>query len=285
MSTESFNREIKDRERQTWGSVAEGWRKNDEQLRQNAEAVTQRMLDLARISKGHWVLDVASGTGEPAIPAAHRVGPSGKVVGTDLVDEMLAIARDKARQQQIDNIEFLCVDGETLPFDPESFHAATIRWGLMFMPDPVACLRQAHGSMKKGGRMVVSCWAEPERNPFFTHLTSVLSQFMDLPQPPPNAPGVFAFADPDRLVSVLQESGFQDIEVEDLTINMVEVDSGEEYWDMMGEMAGPVVQLMKQMDETTRAAFIQAVIDSANQLMQDGKLRLPGTTWIAHGSK
>ena len=285
MNTNPSHQEIKDREHKTWSNVAEGWRKNDELLRRNAEPVTQRMLDLATINKGDWVLDIASGTGEPAIPAARRVGPTGKVIGTDLVDDMLAVARDKARQQQIDNIEFRCVDGETLPFGSDEFHSATIRWGLMFMPDPVSCLRQAHNALKKDGRLVVSCWAEPERNPFFTHIMSILGQFMELPQAPASAPGVFAFADPDRLVSVIRESGFQNIEIEDLAINMVVADSGEEYWKIMEGLAGPIVQLMKQLDEDTRANFIQAVIDSANALKQGDKLQMVGTTWIAHAHK
>ena len=285
MNKNPSHQEIKDREHKTWSDVAEGWRKYDEQLRRNAEPVTQRMLELASINKGDWVLDIASGTGEPAIPAAHRVGPSGKVIGTDLADDMLAVARDKAKQQQVDNIEFHCVDGEILTFEPEKFHAATIRWGLMFMPNPVSCLRQAHTVLKKDGRLIVSCWAEPERNPFFTHVMSILGQFMKLPQPPAGSPGVFAFADPDRLISVIQESGFHDIELEDLAISMVVADSGEEYWKIMEGLAGPIVQLMKQLDENTKAKFIQAVIDSANSLIQGEKLHMAGTTWIAHASK
>ena len=285
MNNETFNQDIKEREHRTWSDVAEGWRKNDEQLRRNAEPVTQRMLELAAISKGDWVLDIASGTGEPAIPAAHRVGPSGKVIGTDLVEDMLAVARDKAKQQQIENIEFHCVDGETLPFGPGEFHAATIRWGLMFMPDPTTCLRQTHNALKEDGRLVVSCWAEPERNSFFTHIMSILGQFMELPQLPAGAPGVFAFADPDRLVSVIKESGFREIEIEDLAISMVVADSGEEYWKIMEGLAGPIVQLMKQLDESTREKFAQAVIDSANALKQGDKLHMVGTTWIAHARK
>jgi ubiquinone/menaquinone biosynthesis C-methylase UbiE len=285
MNSKPSNQEIKDREHKTWSDVAEGWRKNDELLRRNAEPVTQRMLELAAISNGDWVLDIASGTGEPAIPAALHVGPSGKVIGTDLVEDMLNVARDKAKQQQIENIEFHCVDGETLPFDSDTFHAATIRWGLMFMPNPTSCLRLAHNVLKEDARLVVSCWAQPERNPFFTHIMSILGQYMELPQPPAGSPGVFAFADPDRLVNVIQESGFQNIEIEDLAIDMVVTDSGEEYWEIMEGLAGPIVQLMKQLDEDTRANFIQAVIDSANALKQDDKLRMTGTTWIAHASK
>jgi hypothetical protein len=108
---------------------------------------------------------------------------------------------------------------------------------------------------------------------------------MELPQPPAGSPGIFAFADPDRLTNVIHESGFQNVEVEDMVINMVDVSNGEEYWKLMGGLAGPVVQLMKQLDEDTKAKFIQAVIDSANSLKRGEKLHMAGTTWIAHAHK
>ena len=117
MTTNPSSQDIIDREHRTWRSVSDGWRKNDSRLRENADVVTQRMLDLAGIDAGHRVLDIASGTGEPAIPAAHRVGETGRVTGVDLVDEMLAVARDKAAAQNLRNIDFQTVDGSSMPFD------------------------------------------------------------------------------------------------------------------------------------------------------------------------
>ncbi len=280
-----MHEEIRERERRTWGQVAEGWRRNDQRLRESAGPVTARMLDLASLSEGRRVLDIASGTGEPAIPAAERVGRAGRVIGIDLVEDMLAVARDKARRQGLANLEFHCLDAEALPFEPSSFDAATIRWGLMFMPDPLACLRQVHRLLIDGGRLVVSCWAEPERNPFFTHAMSILMNHMDVPQPPPGAPGVFAFADPARLVASLREAGFRDVRIEEMQIDMIVADSGEEYWQVLQDLAGPIVLLMQQMDEDSRAAFVREVIDSAEALRQGGVLRMAGVTWIAHGTK
>lgn len=285
MKNTTPNQEIIDREHTTWSSVAEGWRKHDDRLRESTEPVTQRMLDLAAIKTGDRVLDIASGTGEPAIPAALRVGDSGFVVGTDLADDMLGIARDKAANQNVTNIEFRCVDGKTLDFDPESFHAATIRWGLMFMPEPETILSQIHQVLKKDGYISIACWAEPERNPFFTHAMTTLIKYMEVPQPPAGSPGVFAFADPNRLTQILSDSGFHSVEIEDLTVNMFEADSGEEYWQMMEDMAGPIVQLMKQMENETRNAFVKDVIDSTNALKKNGKVSMLGTTWIAHARK
>ena len=123
--------ELKERERNNWRSDAEGWRRRDELLRKGAASVTKRMLELSGISPGSRLLDIASGTGEPAISAAQIVGESGRVIGTDLAEEMLAVAREKILQTGLGNIEFHCIDAETLDFAAGSFDAATIRWGLM----------------------------------------------------------------------------------------------------------------------------------------------------------
>ena len=90
MNPSTDTADLKEREHKTWTGVAPGWRKHDEFLVRAAHPVTQRMLDLLHLAPGMRVLDIACGTGEPAIPAAERVEPGGQVVGTDFVEEMLA---------------------------------------------------------------------------------------------------------------------------------------------------------------------------------------------------
>ncbi len=276
---------MKERERNVWASVAGGWQRRDALLRKGAMPVAERMLELARIRRGHRVLDIASGTGEPAITAAHIVGDTGRVIGTDLVEDMLAFAREKAAAASLDNIEFLCVDGEELGFPPSSFDAVTIRWGLMFMPEPGECLKRAHHMLEEGGCVVVACWAEPERNPFVSLVMKVLAQYMDIPKPPPDAPGIFAFADPDRLTGVMKSAGFDDVRIEDMEIDVIEVDSGAAYWEAISDLAGPVMVLVNQLDEKTRGRFVSHVIDAANEFMTGDSLRMRGTTWIASGTR
>ncbi len=277
--------ELKERERKTWVSVAEGWRRRDELLRKGAAPVTERMLELARISAGHWVLDIASGTGEPAISAAHKTGATGKVIGTDLVEEMLAFAREKASQANLKNIEFRCVDGEELEFEPDTFDAVTIRWGLMFMPEPEACLRRVCQMLKEGGRIVIACWAAPERNPFISVVMKSLEKYMEMPKPPPGTPGIFAFADPDRLRGVMGSTGFGDVQIEELEVDFIEVESGAAYWEAMEDLAGPITMLVNQLDDETRAAFVRDVIETADALKSGDTLCMHGTTWIASGTR
>ncbi|GMQ87720.1 MAG: class I SAM-dependent methyltransferase [Gammaproteobacteria bacterium] len=272
---------IKERERDNWMSVAEGWHRRDELLRKGAAPVSEWMLTRAGIADGHQVLDIASGTGEPAISAAHLVGDKGRVTGTDLVEEMLVFARKKARQAGLENIEFICSDGEALDFAPETFDAVTLRWGLMFMPEPGVCLASVYGLMKQGGRISIACWSDPEKNPFISLLMKTLGKYMELPKPPPGTPGIFAFADPERLRAVIEAAGFRDIELQEMEMDFIEVDSGRAYWEAMADMAAPVMQFVNQMDSATRSWFIDDVITSADALKQDGVLRMRGTTWLA----
>ena len=210
------------------------------------------MLERAGIRPGLRVLDIASGAGEPALTAAKLVGSSGYVLGTDLVEAMLVFARQKASEQGIDNIEFRCVDGEELNLEPESFDAATCRWGLMFMPDPEGCLRRVHTALKPGGRIALTCWAEPTHNPYMTLPLSVLASHTEVPKPPPGAPGLFAFADADRLRSCLAAARFTDISVEEATVNMRPAESGADYCRTMQELAATIAALLGQLSEEKR---------------------------------
>ena len=275
------NVDHKERERQVWVNVADGWRRRDELLRKGAEPVTERMMHLARVSPGQRVLDIASGTGEPAIPMARRVGPQGYVIGTDLVEEMLMIAREKATLQGVTNIEFRCVDGEQLDIDSGTFDVVSSRWGMMFMPDPHACLQQVYRALKPGGRFVVACWAAAQDNPFISLAMTALKDYMEVPAPVPGAPGIFAYADRERLQDELQSAGFHAVAVERLELVMIEVDNGAAYWDVLQDLAGPIMTLVNQLDAKAKTAFEIDLINRADALSTGEKLLMRGTTWIA----
>ena len=283
--TEASTTDFKQREHDSWAAVADGWCRQDALLRKGSAPVTERMLSLAGISAGHKVLDIASGTGEPAISTAKIVGDGGRVIGTDLTDEMLAYARQKADHAGLKNIEFRCVDGETLDIPRETIDAVTIRWGLMFMPEPQTCLTLAHGAMRPGARISVACWSGPEKNPFVSLLIKILGQYIDLPKPPPGSPGIFAMADPQRLREVMESSGFKSVNLEELEIDVVEVENGQAYWEAMSDLAAPVMRMVDQMDNNTRGDYINEVINAADAMKQGNTLRMRGTTWIASAEK
>ncbi len=97
MTTQPFDPvRYKEGLRLDWDAVASGWKQWWKTIEQGAQPVSDRLVALAKIQPGHWVLDVATGIGEPAITAARIVGPTGRVVGIDQAPRMLAIARERA---------------------------------------------------------------------------------------------------------------------------------------------------------------------------------------------
>jgi ubiquinone/menaquinone biosynthesis C-methylase UbiE len=277
---------MKAKELDAWTKVAPGWKKHDQYQRTISAVVSERMIAAAGIAAGQRVLDIASGTGEPAIPIAERVGAKGRVLGLDFVEDMLAFAREKAAAKRLHNVEFKAVDGESFAVPPASFDIATMRWGLMFMPDPEACLRRIHQALVERGKVVLACWAGPERNPWAAIPMGVFKRLLNLPAPPPGATGLFAFADPNRIRTTLENSGFSDVRIEPVEVQMADFASGADYFTWVRELAGPVAGLYTQLHETQRPAVAAEIAQEAQrQSLHPKRLRLNGVTWVAVAEK
>jgi ubiquinone/menaquinone biosynthesis C-methylase UbiE len=278
---------IKEQQKKEWGEAAEGWRKNHDRLKEVSAPVTQAMLKIAGIAPGHRVLDIACGSGIPAIPAAQAVGPAGFVLATDQAPEMIEVAREIAKNEGVANIEFRLVDGEELNAEPNSFDAVTCRWGIMFMPEPVTFLRRAYEALRPDGRIAVAVWGPPQNNPFIAlPMMAARKYYTGPPLPDPIAPGgVFSFADRNRLQSAFEQAGFRDIHVDEMNLPMVVCDSGREYWDYAREFMGPLRRVLDQMPEETVQKIGQEVMEAAPQGNPDGKVALNGNPILASATK
>jgi SAM-dependent methyltransferase len=269
---------VKQTQHAQWSAAAEGWRKHDTQLQGYLAPVTTRVI--AALQPGMRVLDLCSGTGEPALSAAQRVLPEGRVTGIDLAEPMLATAREKATARGIRNIEFIRMDGEALDFADASFDAATIRFGLMFMPNPAGCLAGLRRVLKRRSQVTLACWADPRQNPWASIAGRLIRKYLSLPEPDPTAPGPFAFADPARLERTLGVAGFSEVNIEALELVMADLPSGAEYVAMTQETSpGLRVALERLPLEQRRLLLdeIAAEIDRAG----NGRAYLKGVTWIA----
>jgi enediyne biosynthesis protein CalE5 len=205
---------IKEQQRQGWDSVAEGWKKWWKPIEQSAQVVSDRLIDLAQIRQGHKVLDIGTGIGEPAVTAARHVGPSGKVVAIDISPQMLAIAKERAKDNGLDKvIEFREADAESFSLPSSTFDAIISRWGLMFLPDLPNALASMRQALVPNGKIAAAVWSTPQKVPFLGLAIGTAMKEVAASPPPPGTPGPFNLADTNMLQDKFRQAGFQDVTV------------------------------------------------------------------------
>jgi hypothetical protein len=105
-----------------------------------------------------------------------------------------------------------------------------------------------------------------------------------VPTPPPGAPGMFAFADGERLRAVMTEGGLHDVEVDSMTLEQPHP-SAEAYWSQMREMAAPIRTLYEGLPAETRAKVDAEVHAAVERFRRGDQIVIPNTTWIASASR
>ena len=260
-------------------TVEEIWREYDEVESRLTAPVSERMLDLAELRPGMRVLDLATGRGEPALRAAARVGPRGRVVGIELVPELLQIAREKAEREGLANLELRAGNAEMLDDLPSAhFHAATVRWALMYMDAPVAALAHARRALVPSAVIVAAFWAEPDRVPYFTLPRRLLERYRTLPTLDADAPGVFRYADIDRIVRDFDRAGFAVDHIEEMDIPVFEADTTEAI--IRWERAFGLTQLLADLPDAVQRAWEHDLATEMERNQAGKPMRLGGVTRI-----
>lgn len=171
------------------------------------QAWTERVAEAARVAPGQHVLDVACGTGVLARTLVDRVRPDGTVVGLDVNDGMLAVAREKAP-----DVEWVEGAAEALPFDDACFDAVVCQFGLMFFEDRPGAIREMMRVLRPGGRLAVAVWDRLDRTPGYAAMTSLLQRlFGDDTAASLHAP--YVLGDVDLLRAVFDEAGVADVAI------------------------------------------------------------------------
>ena len=137
----------------------------------------RRTVERLGLPPGARVLDVCCGSGASAIPAAEIVGPGGSVLGVDLAEYLLELARTKAKKRALENINFQNGDMTNLPFDDDSFDAVVCVFGIFFVPDMETALRELKRVVRPGGRLAITTWGprffEPATAAFWNSVRKV----------------------------------------------------------------------------------------------------------------
>ncbi|MBD0390314.1 MAG: methyltransferase domain-containing protein [Nostoc sp. C3-bin3] len=204
--------ELKAQQRQIWDNAAAGWQAWWETFERGAQKVSDKLVELAEINPGDMVLDIATGIGEPAVTAARKVMPNGKVVATDISPKMLAIAKTRAKSLGLDGImEFRESDGEKidLPYPTAKFNAVLSRFGLMFFPNLNSALINIRHLLITDGRLSAAVWSAPSKVPVSELAFATVRKQLNIPDPQAGAPGAFALADVTALKRFFWRSWIQ----------------------------------------------------------------------------
>jgi ubiquinone/menaquinone biosynthesis C-methylase UbiE len=275
--------EFRATQRRDWGTAAKGWHDWQDLIIGGTLVVSDRLVELARLEPGNRVLDVAAGSGEPALTAARAVGPEGKIVATDIAPEMLAYGRQRAEAAGLDNIEFVESDASSLDFPPESFDAALSRWGIIFEPEAEAAAARIRGFLKPGAWMAIASWGPPDRMPMLGIPMRTIMTRLEMAPPPPGTPGPLSRPTPEAISSVLEGGGFSDIEVDEVEV-VFEWDSPEEFARFTREIAPPISALLANHPPEVRDETWAAIAEAARaQADADGRLRLSNQALVAAG--
>src|SRR3954468_17095232 len=196
--------EFREAQHKHWDSAAVGWKAwsafNDSADRH----ISERLVELAGVQPGSRGPDVAAGYGEPALTAARRAGPEGRVVATDISAEMLAFGRERAAAAGLGNVEFMQSDASSLDFPHASFHAAVSRWGIIFEPDAEAAAGRIRGFLKPGARMAIASWGEPDLVPFLSIPMRTTMARLNVAPPAAGTPGPLSRPTPAALGALLE---------------------------------------------------------------------------------
>jgi len=261
------------------------WVRYQEMLDRQLDAIGRLVMESAAVADGESVLDVGCGCGSTSLQLAERVSNRGSVLGIDISKPMLGWARERAMKGHVTNVTFTHADAQTRMFRPE-FDLIYSRFGVMFFEDPSAAFANLHHAMKKKGRVAFACWQAIQRNPWLgVPLMAAMKHItIELPATP-DAPGPFAFADPERVKRVLGDGGFRDVRIEgrDVSIALGGGSSLDEATKLVMDL-GPLARVMADAPTDKRILVEQEVRTAISGFMTPDGVKMPGAIWLVTAS-
>ena len=272
--TQQSSQQIIEGQRQDWNRVAGGWEKWDRFFDEQMAFLNHRLVADARLRFGMRVLDLGSGTGYPALLDAQTVGSSGGVIGLDLAEQMLAVARRKATALGLANVTFRTGDVTALPFDANSFDAVTSRFCLMFLPEIPKATAEIARVLRPGNWVAAAVWSAPEKNPSIGLSMEAIKSVVELPTPDPTAPGIFRLAKPGDLAGMLQQTGLVDVTDQEFLAEWSYV-SADEYYTSLMEIAAPIQNFMAKLSTPQVQEVRRLITQAATQYQRGNRITFP----------
>jgi SAM-dependent methyltransferase len=259
------------------GAAGEAWVEAQDTLDRMLKPHEDLLLEVPFEESARTALDVGCGTGSTTLAVARRLGANAQSTGIDISEPMLAAARARAERDGMP-ARFILGDVQRYAFEPASFDAIVSRFGVMFFDDPVRAFTNLRGAARSNAELRFITWRSPEENPFMTAAERAAAPLLpNMPSPAPDAPGRFSFADPHRVLRILEEGGWTEIEIRPVDVGCAFPEK-----ELAGYATrfGPLSRILHELDEHTRTTVADAVRAAFDPFVVGAEVRFDAACWM-----
>lgn len=266
------------------GPVGARWLTYNDWLDERTAAYGQAAFAAAAPKAGEAVLDIGCGAGATSFELARAVGSGGRVVGVDVSEPLVGRAQERAQALGLP-VEFRLADASRPLFAPHSFDLLYSRFGVMFFDDPAAAFAELRKALKPGGRLAFACWQAPAENDWYVLPLKAIRGIVEQDAVDTDAPGPFAFSDPQRVRRVLGEAGFEAVELQafEAPFYYGRGDSREAMTeDALSQVfrVGPVARLLAAQTDEVRERATLAIREALSEIATGQGIAVGGATWV-----
>ena len=262
----------KQRNMKIWNEVAPRYHKRWASVNKGPFQSTKKLIELIKINKNNFVLDVACGTGVVTKQIQKKISKLGYVVGIDTSTTAIKIA--KKWNEKNKNLDFVNIDAENFTFS-KKFDIITCQYALFFFPNAQKALKNMKNSLKKSGKIGISVHGSKDNVPFFNSiLDSAIKYIPDYV--PVGTPNLDRFGTKSALKAEVRKAGFSNIVVKEFIFNY-SPGKFEDYWkNYIKYIAKPLKEKLNALEYSKRKEFKESVKEKTKQYTKkNGEILFP----------
>jgi ubiquinone/menaquinone biosynthesis C-methylase UbiE len=265
---------------EAWQRMAPGWERSRERIEEVSTPVREWLVEALAARPGDTVLELAAGPGETGFEVARRLGESGRLISSDQALAMVDVARRRAAELGLQNVEHRVLAAEELELEADSVDGVLCRFGYMLMADPALALAETRRVLRPGGRLAFAVWSTADRNPWVSSAGRMFVRRGLVPLPEPGAPGMFVMADEERTRRLLAGAGFTDIRLEEVPVSFP-FDDVADYVRRSIETGGVFATVFTEASTEDQEAMKADLAEAFAPFVSDGGYVLPGVALCA----